>query len=49
MKICLSCNARFNISEWNCPECGFIPINKEGYLCFAPDLTKESEGFKYIF
>ena len=46
MKRCLVCNAKFNKSEWSCPVCKVSPNIQESYLCFAPDLAKENEGFQ---
>jgi len=46
MKICISCDAKFNNPGWCCPECGFIPPALEGFLCFAPEFAGDNDGFR---
>jgi len=49
MKICLTCNQRFDQVTWTCPNCGHTPPLKEGHLAFAPELAPASEGFEARF
>jgi SAM-dependent methyltransferase len=46
MKICISCDAKFNNSGWRCPVCGFTPPSLEGFLCFSPELARVNDGFR---
>lgn len=46
MKVCLSCSARFDRSDWQCPVCLFTPAEVDGYLSFAPERTHSEEGFE---
>jgi ubiquinone/menaquinone biosynthesis C-methylase UbiE len=45
MKICLGCLERFESKQWTCPKCGGHPASKDGFVCFAPNLAVENEGF----
>lgn len=45
MKRCLTCNAAFESSGWQCPKCGFCPTCRGGILRFAPDLADASKGY----
>ena len=46
MKICLSCFARFQSEDWNCPKCHLEPQRQQGHYCFAPAIQ---EGFEPHF
>jgi SAM-dependent methyltransferase len=45
MKRCLCCNELFVSRNWCCPACGFLPPERDGVRCFAPDLAEKSAGF----
>jgi SAM-dependent methyltransferase len=45
MKVCLSCRRGFQHDSWLCPNCGHEPGRSEGNLSFAPELSRESDGF----
>jgi len=45
MKICASCNARFDSSEWVCPACGHVPPQVNGFPALAAELVNSSDGF----
>jgi SAM-dependent methyltransferase len=45
MKICVSCDRRFESSDWQCPSCNSSPCLIDGFIAFAPDLAKINEGF----
>jgi len=45
MKICLACRKRFEARQWTCPTCGDYPESTGGFLCFAPNLAVENNGF----
>ena len=46
MKICLSCEHRFEAASWRCPRCHQAPPEEEGVLLFAPSLAQGNGGFK---
>ena len=46
MKLCFSCNHKFESDDWICPKCEKEPAISEGFLSFAPELALENEGFK---
>jgi SAM-dependent methyltransferase len=45
VKVCLGCDHRFAASDWRCPECGWTPDAHNGWPLFAPDLSKQNDGF----
>ena len=45
MKICASCNARFDCSGWDCPACGHAPPQVNGFPALAAELVDSSDGF----
>lgn len=45
MKICNSCNARFDSSGWTCPKCGYTPPEINGFPALAAESADSSEGF----
>jgi SAM-dependent methyltransferase len=49
VKVCLACNNRFDDSSWHCPHCVESPVQRDGFLAFAPDLADASEGFEATF
>jgi SAM-dependent methyltransferase len=49
MKICPSCQSRFEENDWRCPHCGKAPARRSGYLAFAPDLADSADGFESAF
>lgn len=46
MKVCLSCQHRFDTSAWDCPKCHQSPAIQSELLAFAPDFSEASEGFE---
>ena len=46
MKICFSCNCRFEATDWQCPICQESPQLLEGFPAFAPSLAKANDGFE---
>jgi tRNA G46 methylase TrmB len=45
MKICSSCNARFESSGWTCPKCEYTPPEINGFPALAAESADSSEGF----
>ncbi|MEO8330933.1 MAG: class I SAM-dependent methyltransferase [Gallionella sp.] len=45
MKICSACNARFDSSGWDCPACGHVPPQLNGFPALAAELANSSDGF----
>ena len=45
MRICLQCQLPFSAPGWKCPHCGGQPPEKDGFPCFAPDLSADT-GYK---
>ena len=45
MKICLTCQHRFESPIWECPQCQTHPPIREGMIEFASALKNSSEGF----
>jgi SAM-dependent methyltransferase len=45
MKVCLTCERRFDARGWRCPACGYEPA-MAGFRLFAPDLADSNEGFE---
>lgn len=46
MKICLSCDSRFEASDWLCPSCQSSPMLLQGFPAFALDLAEANDGFE---
>jgi len=46
MKVCLSCQERFDSYGWRCSNCGNSPDEYEGYLAFSPGMAEANEGFR---
>lgn len=44
MKLCLDCGGQFAGEGWQCPSCGRYPVERDGFICFAPELAA-SAGF----
>lgn len=44
VKVCLSCDFRFDSTDWQCPSCGWRPVNNR-FVLFAPELAETDEGF----
>jgi SAM-dependent methyltransferase len=44
MKICFSCDRVFASDTWKCPDCGWGPAQENGFLSFAPDLSRTNDG-----
>lgn len=38
MKVCQACGKGFDTLEWRCSSCGWIPVSRDGFTYFAPDL-----------
>ena len=49
MKICLNCQFSFDAAVWNCPQCGFVPAQYEGFLSLLPTQPNQDQGFKAEF
>jgi SAM-dependent methyltransferase len=49
MKLCLDCSTQFSSVAWQCPSCRAAPVEQDGFLCFAPDLSQENDGFRADF
>lgn len=49
MKICIKCKSEDVNEYWKCNNCKFTPDNEHKVLMFAPQLMKESQGFKESF
>ncbi len=49
MKVCGSCDERFDSRGWTCPFCCHRPKLVEGYIAFAPELAEVNDGFEAIF
>ena len=45
MKICSACGIRFDSSGWNCPACGHVPPQINGFPALAAELASSSDGF----
>jgi SAM-dependent methyltransferase len=45
MKVCLSCENRFDGESWRCPRCGSAPP-RDTFLLFAPQLAEANDGFE---
>lgn len=45
MKFCLACKNTFSEASWKCPVCGHEPIERGGFVSFAPDLAALNDGF----
>ncbi|MDH4872494.1 methyltransferase domain-containing protein [Pseudomonas sp. BN515] len=43
---CPNCDADYLSSENSCPHCSFSPQRVDGFLAWAPDLTREGGGFR---
>lgn len=46
MKVCPTCNQRFDTVDWHCPGCGAKPESILGFPAFAPALSAADQGFK---
>ena len=44
MKICFSCDLAFVSDTWKCPDCGWEPPQEDGFLSFAPHLSRANDG-----
>jgi ubiquinone/menaquinone biosynthesis C-methylase UbiE len=49
MKICSSCNRRFDDPGWKCPACGWSPPERLGFPVFAPEIESTPVDFKPEF
>lgn len=49
MKRCLKCDRHYEAAEFMCPGCGTAPATENGFISFAPEKARESEGFKEGF
>lgn len=45
MKLCLACQKPFSQTDWRCPACGHAPIERSGFMAFAPELAAQNDGF----
>jgi SAM-dependent methyltransferase len=46
MKVCLSCDHRFEGASWQCPRCHQAPAQDQGIFLFAPYQSAGNGGFK---
>lgn len=49
MKFCLACNKAHNEPGWVCPACGMVPVVRDGFPAFAPELASQNDGFNPEF
>lgn len=45
MKFCPACKKSFSDASWKCPHCGHEPVERGGFVSFAPDLAALNDGF----
>lgn len=45
MKRCLKCSTRFDRAEWECPQCGWKPAQRDGRIHFAPAISGANESY----
>jgi len=45
LRLCLSCRATFDGSDWRCPRCGREPARIAGFPAFAPELARGAAGY----
>jgi SAM-dependent methyltransferase len=45
LRLCLSCRATFEGSDWRCPRCGAEPTRIGGFPAFAPNLARGAAGY----
>lgn len=47
MKICCTCQARFDAKGWSCPACGATPeASATGIVYTAPEIAEQGDGFR---
>lgn len=49
MKLCLACKRQYDGIAWVCPACGNTPLERNGFLAFAPELAGQNDGFNPKF
>lgn len=45
MKVCPACRTNFSRPDWECPDCGHLPVRVDGFVALAPDFAKSGGGF----
>jgi SAM-dependent methyltransferase len=45
MKRCLKCSTLFDRAEWKCPQCGWAPLQRNGRVHFAPEISGANESY----
>jgi len=45
MKRCLECSTSFDHAEWKCPKCGWTPVQRDGRVHFAPQISGANESY----
>jgi len=45
MKACISCGFSFASEKWNCPQCGWTPVNQEMFLSFIKERSMIFDSF----
>jgi SAM-dependent methyltransferase len=45
MKVCSACRANFSRPDWECPDCGHLPVRVDGFVALAPDFASSGGGF----
>jgi SAM-dependent methyltransferase len=48
LKRCLSCNASYVSSIYNCPDCDFVPAVLDGFDSYAPDFAYSGDGYHFL-
>lgn len=46
MKKCLACGATYPVTSHRCSACSAEPDRRDGFIEYAPDLSREGSGFK---
>lgn len=49
MKLCLACQKLYDGPGWACPACGNTPVERNGFLAFAPEVADQNDGFNPEF
>lgn len=49
MRLCLACQHTYEEPGWACPACGNTPVERNGFLAFAPVLADSNDGFNPEF
>ena len=44
MKKCIVCHFEFDVLDWKCPQCDFLPKILNGFFAFSPELAQQNDG-----